>query len=164
VLPFIFALELVIQNQGSQLLELSEAGMALELPDGNQYRPLPIVAVAREVAARYAVAPQEKETPPEVLKPEEAVGVTLLGVGMLLIDQRTQAHAAAEQATGYRRKALQEVVLAQDDAATGFLFFSSPVARGFREAVLRLQFVETTSTSAVIIRLPLQRLKGGPVP
>ena len=155
VLPLLLPLELVIQYQGIQPLRLSEAGIALELPDGSQSRPVPITAVAHEVATRYTVVPQGRATPPEALRPGEAIFLALLGVGGLLGEQRARTHAEAEQATAYRSTALQEVVLTQGDAVSGLVFFTSPAARGFREATLLLQFVEATATPAIVIRLPL---------
>jgi hypothetical protein len=116
---------------------------------------LPITAVAREVTTRYAVVPQGRTTPPATLRPGEAIFLAMLGVGALLGEQHAQAHTAAEHATAYRSKALQEVVLTQGDAVSGLVFFSSPAARGFREATLLLRFVEATATPAVVIRLPL---------
>ena len=44
VLPLLLPLELVIQNQGTQPVWLSEAGLALELPDGSQSRRLPLLS------------------------------------------------------------------------------------------------------------------------
>jgi hypothetical protein len=161
VLPLILPLELVIQHQGTQSLRLSEVGLVLELPDGSQSRPLPITAVAREVVPHHAVVAQERLTPPDILSPGQALFLAAIGVGGLIGEQRAREHVAAEQATTYRSKALQEVVLTPGDTVSGFVFFASPAARGFREATLLLRFVEATATPAVVIRLPLHGWGGG---
>jgi hypothetical protein len=161
ILPLILPLELVIQHQGTQPLRLSQEGLVLELPDGSQSRPLPITAVARDVVPRHTIVTQERARPPQALSPGEAFFLAAIGVGGLIGEHRTQAHVAAEHASAYRSKALQEVILAPGDTVSGFVFFSSPMARGFREAALLLQFVEATATPAVVVRLPLSGLGGG---
>jgi len=159
--PLILPLELVILHQGTQPLRLSQEGLVLELPDGSQSRPLPITAVARDVVPRHTIVTQERARPPQALSPGEAFFLAAIGVGGLIGEHRTQAHVAAEHASAYRSKALQEVILDPGDTVSGFVFFSSPMARGFREAALLLQFVEATAPPAVVVRLPLSGLGGG---
>lgn len=52
--PSLLPLELVIQNQGAQRLQISQAEMALELPDGSRSSPLPAAMVARWATASHA--------------------------------------------------------------------------------------------------------------
>jgi hypothetical protein len=157
--PFVLPVELVLQNQGAQRLQLSHGDIALELPDGNQSRPLPVSTVVPG-----AVPPRTPGTFKEVSDAQArssaeaaaaAVFWTVLGLGALLSDQDAQDRAAAAHAATYRSKEFQDVVLAQGESAHGFVFFTSPQERGFREATLRLRFVVTDASLDIVVRLPL---------
>ena len=76
-------------------------------------------------------------------------------------DQHAQDRAAAAHAATYRGKEFQDVVLAQGESAHGFVFFTSPQERGFREATLRLRFVATGASPDLVVRLHLYGVGAG---
>jgi hypothetical protein len=157
--PFVLPVEFVLQNQGAQRLQLSQSDIALELPDGSHSRPLPVStvvpgAVPPRTAGTFKEGPNAQARS-SAEATAAAVFRTVLGLGALLSDQHAQDRAAATHVATYRSKEFQDVVLAQGESAHGFVFFTSPQERGFREATLRLRFVMTEASPDVVVRLPL---------
>lgn len=186
--PSLLPLELVIQNQGTQRLQFSQAAMTLELPDGSRFSPLPAAIVAGlAMASPPALSTHDWSRPqgtggrPSVESLDCAVpspkatcsrGGTIestradvaafwTGVGLLIatLTERTTP-SAHPTAVRYQRQLFQEGVCAPGEAAHGFVFFASPAERGFRQATLLLRFRAVEVPSDVVVRLPLLGLGG----
>jgi len=168
-LAWVPPLEVVIHNHGLLPMRLSQADIALELPDGSQLRPLPVATLAPwSPAARPERVTQNRAERPEQCMERrsttEAAAAsafwTVLGLAALLSEQHEQERVAAAHVAASQRKAFQEVVLAQGESAHGVVFFPAPEERGFREATLRLRFVAAEARPDVVVRLPLHRVGG----
>ena len=146
---FVLPVEFVLQNQGAQRLQLSQSDIAIELLS---------TVVPGAVPLRVAGTLKEGSNV-QARSSAEAVAASVfwmvIGLGVLLRDQHAQDKAAAAYAARYRSKEFQDVVLAQSESAHGFVFFTSPQERGFREATLRLRFFATDASPDVVVRLPL---------
>jgi hypothetical protein len=87
-------------------------------------------------------------------------GYMTLGVAFLLYDIATRDAKHREweaRVAGYQAKAFQDTTLALNEATHGFVFFTSPAARGFHEATLILR-VDTGTVPGVVVRVPLSGL------
>jgi hypothetical protein len=178
-LAWVLPMEVVIHNHGPWPMRLSQADIALELPDGSQLRPLPVATlVPWRPAQRYVGGTQDRAALPrqsteycappkqstEYCSTTEATAAsvfwTVLGLAALLSEQHGREDATAAHVVASQRKAFQEVVLAQGTSAHGMVFFPAPEERGFHEATLRLRFVAAEAGPDVVVRLPLHRVEG----
>ncbi len=174
----VLPLQVVIQNRRDQPLHLRERNITLEFPDGSQRYPLAAASVAYMVAGGPTkvtpgaegeplnLTPTANEGPLNLTLPANketayaTVGLMALGLAFLPNDiaKKDARHRAWEaRVADYQAKAFQDTTLALDEATHGFVFFTSPAARGFHEATLILR-VDTGTVPGVVVRVPLSGL------
>src|SRR5262249_51622816 len=89
---------------------------------------------------------------------------TSIGLLGVLLSERAGSSAphtaVAASVAPYQRQAFQDGAFAPGEVAHGFVFFASPVERGFRKATLLLRFRAAEAPSDVLVRLPLLGLAG----
>jgi hypothetical protein len=157
----ILPLLVVIHNQGTEPLQLRRSAITLTLPDSTERHPLPVATVVGPPPAK----PVQGENSEHIAdsgdphKLARAAAVTAF-VAAGLAEERaeaTQRRAWKAREADYEAKMLRNTMLAPGTRVHGFVFFTSPAARGFEDATLNLR-VETQTLSGVEVQVPLREL------
>jgi hypothetical protein len=143
----VLPIQVFVRNEGSRQLLVRPSTMTLALPDGSQLGPVGASAVAAKMESSGGV-----------------IGWTI-GFGLIgfLAASSAEDKARAGRRADYRSKELQDLTLAKDDSAHGFVYFIPPPGISpFSEAVLMLRFVDAEDLTSTVIRLPLSGLEFKP--
>ena len=156
----ILPLLVVVHNQGTEPLHLRRSAITLTLPDTTERHPLRAATVIGASPARsQGGASGEITDSGDPHRLATAAWLTTL-MAASVAEQRaeeTKRRAWAARGADYEAKMLRNTMVAPGARTHGFVFFTSPAARGFEDATLNLR-VETRTSSGVAVQVPLRAL------
>ncbi len=153
----ILPLLVVIHNQGTEPLHLRRSAITLTLPDTTERHPLPVATVVGPPPAKFTQGEDSVDI--------EGTGLTAAVVATVFVAaslagqpaEQTQRRSWEARVADYEAKILRNTIVAPNTSIHGFVFFTSPAARGFEDATLSLR-VETGTSSGVGVQVPLRSL------
>jgi hypothetical protein len=146
----VLAIQVLVQNRGSQSVRVRRADLTLGLPDGRKLIPSVGAAVVAAVLA-----------PP----PEARDRRTLAGIGRSLVPSGAGEEAISARLADYQGKEFRDVTLGPSETAHGFVYFIPPEGTpAFEAAPLAVPFVDLQKATGTVIVLHLTGLayKGTP--
>jgi len=157
----ILPLLVVIHNQGTEPFHLHRSAITLSLPDTTERHPLSVATVigsspAKSIQNEGSVHITDSGDPHKVATAAAITAFMAAGLAEQQAEE-TKRRAWAARGADYEAKMLRNTIVAPGARIHGFVFFTSPAARGFEDATLNLR-VETRTSLGVEVQVPLREL------
>lgn len=157
----ILPLLVVVHNQGTEPIHLQRGALSLTLPDSTERHPLPVATGIGTSPVRSSQGGTSGEItdsgdPHKLATAAWLTTMMAAGVAAQRAEE-TQRRAWAARGADYEAKMLANTIVDPGARIHGFVFFTSPAARGFEDATLNLR-METRTSPDVVMQVPLKHL------